>query len=126
MTLVDEPIIVTRDKQGQVRAMSAVCQHRAMQVCDGQGNNSTFKCPYHHWNYSLEGRLLGAPAMEKTESFDKSDFGLPSLQVEEWLGFIFVNFDPDATPLGPTLSRYTPFLDNYDLDQCRVSRNVHA
>ncbi|MDW3179082.1 MAG: aromatic ring-hydroxylating dioxygenase subunit alpha [Acidimicrobiia bacterium] len=115
VNIVDEPIIVARNKEGEVRAMSAVCQHRAMQVCEGEGNDTTFKCPYHHWNYSLEGRLLGAPAMERTEAFDKSDFGLPQLQVEEWLGFVFVNFDADAAPLTPTLERYTPFLENYDL-----------
>ena len=118
--LVDEPLIITRDKQdghkkGPVRAMSAVCQHRAMQVCEGEGNSTTFKCPYHHWNYALDGRLLGAPAMERTEAFNKSECGLPQLKVEEWLGFVFVNFDPDAAPLGPTLSRYVPFLENYDL-----------
>ena len=115
VTLMDEPIIVTRDKAGEVRAMSSVCQHRAMTVCEGEGNDSTFKCPYHHWNYGLDGRLLGAPAMEKTEGFDKGDWGLPAVAVEEWLGFIFVNFDADAAPLAPTLERYTPYLDNYDL-----------
>ena len=116
VTMVDEPIIVARNKDGEVRAMSAVCQHRAMQVCDGEGNDTTFKCPYHHWNYSLDGRLLGAPAMERTEAFDKSEFGLPQLQVEEWFGFVFVNFDAEAAPLAPTLDRYTPFLKNYDLE----------
>ena len=75
-----------------------------MQVCDGQGNASTFKCPYHHWNYGLDGRLLGAPAMERTEGFDKKDFPLPSLRVELWQGFVFVNLDPDAAPLAPTLA----------------------
>ncbi len=115
VTLCDEPIIVTRDKAGALRAMSAVCQHRAMQVCDGAGNSSTFKCPYHHWTYGLDGRLLGAPAMERTEGFDKADFGLPQLGVEEWQGFVFVNFDPAAEPLAPTLAGYEPFIDHYDL-----------
>ena len=116
VTIMDEPLIITRDKEQNVRAMSAVCQHRAMQVCEGAGNSSTFKCPYHHWNYALDGRLLGAPAMERTEGFDKSEWGLPQLQVEEWMGFVFVNFDPDASPLAPTLERYSPYLKNYDLE----------
>lgn len=116
VTLCDEPVIVTRDKDGAVRALSAVCQHRAMQVCDGSGNTRTFKCPYHHWTYALDGRLLGAPAMERTEDFDKSDFALPQLAVECWQGFVFVNFDAGAAPLAPTLSRYEPYLTNYHLD----------
>ena len=116
VTIVDEPLIIARNKAGDVCAMSAVCQHRAMQVCEGEGNSTTFKCPYHHWNYGLDGRVLGAPAMERTEAFNKADFGLPQLRVEEWLGFVFVNFDQDASPLAPTLERYSPFVHNYDLE----------
>jgi phenylpropionate dioxygenase-like ring-hydroxylating dioxygenase large terminal subunit len=115
VTLHSEPIIVARDKGGEIRAMSAVCQHRAMQVCEGSGNSTTFKCPYHHWIYGLDGRLLGAPAMERTADFDKGDNGLPALQVEEWQGFVFVNLDPSAPPLAPTLRRYEPYLEHYDL-----------
>ena len=115
VTLVDEPLVVVRGKDGQVRCLSAVCQHRAMQVCDGAGNDTKLTCPYHHWSYALDGRLLGAPAMERTEGFEKSEWALPQLRVEEWQGFVFVNLDPDAAPLAPTLSRYEPFLTNYDL-----------
>lgn len=113
--LMGEPVIVLRAKDGELRAMSAVCQHRAMQVCEGSGSNTTFKCPYHHWIYGQDGRLLGAPAMERTEDFDKGEYGLPTLAVEEWMGFIFVNFDPDPAPLAPTLERYAPYIANYDL-----------
>jgi len=116
VNIAREPIIVVRDKEGGIRAMSAVCQHRAMQVCEGQGNTSTFKCPYHHWIYGLDGRLLGAPAMERTENFEKSDWGLPQMRVELWMGFIFVNLDADASPLAPTLERYSKYLVNYDLE----------
>ncbi|MGD9703173.1 MAG: SRPBCC family protein [Acidimicrobiia bacterium] len=116
VVIADEPLIVVRDKDGSVNCLSAVCQHRAMQVCDGSGTTSTFKCPYHHWNYALDGRLLGAPAMERTEGFDKKASGLPSLQVELWAGFVFVNMDPSAAPLAPTLASYEPYLANYDLD----------
>ena len=117
VTITGEPLIVLRDKEGTIRCLSAVCQHRAMQVCEGEGNSTTFKCPYHHWIYGQDGRLLGAPAMERTEGFDKSEWGLPQMQVEEWMGFVFVNLDPDAAPLAPTLERYSPYLTNYHLSE---------
>jgi phenylpropionate dioxygenase-like ring-hydroxylating dioxygenase large terminal subunit len=116
VTIADEPLIVVRDKDGNVNCLSAVCQHRAMTVCTGSGNDTTFKCPYHHWIYGLDGRLLGAPAMERTEGFEKKDHPLPSLKVELWKGFVFVNMDAGAAPLAPTLASYEPYLENYDLD----------
>ena len=114
-TVNGEPVIVVRGKDGEIRALSAVCQHRAMQVCEGAGNDTKFTCPYHHWSYGLDGRLLGAPAMERTKDFDKSDWGLPRLRLEIWNGFVFINFDKEAEPLAPTLSRYAPYLEHYDL-----------
>jgi phenylpropionate dioxygenase-like ring-hydroxylating dioxygenase large terminal subunit len=77
-----EPIIVARAKDETVRAFSSICQHRGMQVVDDEGNCSKFTCPYHLWSYDLTGRLLGAPAMERTEGFDKKDYPLPALSVE--------------------------------------------
>ena len=67
-----EPVIVARGKDREIRAFSSICQHRGMQVVDQPGNCTTFTCPYHHWVYGLDGRLLGAPAMERTEGFDNS------------------------------------------------------
>ena len=110
-----EPIIVTRAKDGEIHAFSAICQHRGMQVVDDEGNCTKFTCPYHLWSYDLTGRLLGAPAMERTDGFDRKQFPLPALKVELWLGFVFVHFDPDAQPLAPTLATYAPYLEHYDL-----------
>jgi phenylpropionate dioxygenase-like ring-hydroxylating dioxygenase large terminal subunit len=115
-TVNGEPIIVARGKDSVVRAFSAVCRHRGMQIADDNGNCGTFTCPYHQWVYGLDGRLLGAPAMERTADFDKKQIVLPPLAVEEWQGFLFVNFDTDAAPLGPTLRRYEPYLEHYDLE----------
>ena len=114
-TVNDEPIIVTRGKDGSVHAFSAICQHRGMQVADDEGSCTKFTCPYHLWSYDLTGRLLGAPAMERTADFDKKDFPLPPLKVELWQGFVFVHFDADAEPLAPTLATYEPYIEHYDL-----------
>ncbi|MDT8872901.1 aromatic ring-hydroxylating dioxygenase subunit alpha [Komagataeibacter rhaeticus] len=64
-TIVGEPILVTRGRDGVLRAMSSVCQHRGMLVAEGHGRKRSFVCPYHHWTYGLDGQLVAAPAMEK-------------------------------------------------------------
>jgi phenylpropionate dioxygenase-like ring-hydroxylating dioxygenase large terminal subunit len=87
-----------------------------MVINDGAGNCKAFTCPYHLWTYGLDGRLMGAPAMEQSVGFDKSEFCLPSMKVELWNGFIFMNFDPDAPPLAPTLTGAEEALENYDLE----------
>ena len=94
------------ETRAEIKALSAVCQHRAMLVAEGKGNKRAFRCPYHHWTYSLDGDLLKGPAMEATYNFSEAH-GLPSFQVELWLGFIFINFDPKArhSVLGSRQSR---------------------
>jgi len=113
--IIGEPIVVARARDGVVRAMSSVCQHRGMLVAEGKGAARGFLCPYHHWVYGLDGRLVNAPAMERTCDFDKKQVHLPEFRVEIWLGFIFINFDADAAPLAPRLGKVSAALAAYDL-----------
>ncbi len=110
-----EPIVVVKGRDGVIRAMSTVCQHRAMLVAEGRGNARGFVCPYHHWTYGLDGELRGAPAMERTADFDRRKVRLPQFKMEIWQGFIFINFDLQAAPLAPRLTKLTAVLENYDL-----------
>jgi phenylpropionate dioxygenase-like ring-hydroxylating dioxygenase large terminal subunit len=114
--IADEPLLVVRDQQRQVRVLSAVCQHRGMVVAEGSGRCSKFTCPYHHWSYALDGRLLGAPAMDRAVGFRKQDHGLPSLPIEVWQGFVFTTFDPDPEPLAPSLRELEEPLANFELE----------
>jgi len=113
--IVGEPIVVTRTREGEIKALSSVCQHRAMLVAEGKGNARGFVCPYHHWVYGLDGQLITAPAMEKTCNFDKKSVRLPAFKVETWLGFIFINFHADAAPLSPRLAKVEAAIAGYDL-----------
>jgi len=118
-TLLNEPLVVVKGKDGEIRVLSSVCQHRAMTVVEGTGNASTFTCPYHHWVYGNDGRLLGAPAMHRTEEFDKAGFGLPSLPVEIWQGFVFTTFaaDPPPSP-AERFAKVEPYVRNFELADC--------
>ncbi len=115
--IAGEPLIVVRDNAGTIRVLSAVCQHRGMVLAEGNGNCARFRCPYHHWTYSLEGKLAGAPEMENAKGFERADFDLPSLPVEIWQGFVFTNFDPNPEPLAPGLSELEEPLEHYNLPE---------
>jgi phenylpropionate dioxygenase-like ring-hydroxylating dioxygenase large terminal subunit len=109
-----EPILVTRANDGEIRAMAAICRHRG-QVVPCKENQKTLRCPLHFWTYDLEGNLIGAPRMDQEQivALRKSE-RLPPVRLELWHGFIFVNLDPDAKPLAPTLAKVEPFWDGYE------------
>lgn len=109
-----EPVLVTRTDDGRIHAMAAICRHRG-QVIPCAGNQKTLRCPLHFWTYDLEGNLIGAPRMGKDETtaLRKSE-RLPSVRLEIWHGFVFVNLDPDAEPLAPTLAKVEPFWAGYE------------
>ena len=73
--LVDQPIAVTRARDGEIHAFSRICLHRAMPLAAGAGNASRFVCPYHNWTYELDGRLRSAPMMDGVEGFHATAAG---------------------------------------------------
>jgi choline monooxygenase len=117
-----EPIIVVRDKEGQVRGLSAACRHRGTEVAAGQGNCASFKCPYHGWVYSLKGELIGVPGMDGVEGFDRKDWGLPAVRTEVWGGFVFVNFDLASPSLLASMGDLPRRLETYRFEDMRVTR----
>jgi choline monooxygenase len=101
--ITGEPILVTRDPDGVLRAFSNVCRHRGSLLAEGHGQAPVIRCPYHAWTYSLDGRLFGQPEFEGVEDWERSQICLPQFQVETWGPFVFVNQDPHAPPLAEVL-----------------------
>lgn len=119
-TLLDEPLVAVRGDDGAIRVLSRVCRHRWMPVVEGRGNRRSFQCPYHLWTYGLDGRLVGAPDMERAEGFRRADCQLPALRVETWLGFVFASFDPQAAPLAPRLAGLERVVAPYRPEEMRT------
>jgi choline monooxygenase len=116
ITRFDERIIVVRDKDGVLHALSATCRHRGFPVADGSGNCSKtrgFVCPYHGWAYRADGSLAAAPFMQK--GFDASASRLPEFGIDVWQGFIFINFDAAAPKLSPQLKTVDKVMDPFNL-----------
>ena len=101
--IAGEPILVTRDQDGTLRAFSNVCRHRGSLLAEGHGAAPVIRCPYHAWTYTLDGRLHGQPEFEGVENWDRSQICLPEFRVETWGPFVFVNQDAQAPPLAEVL-----------------------
>jgi len=102
-TILDEPIVVARGTDGQLRGFYNVCRHRAGQVALTRGNRKSLQCRYHGWTYGLDGSLRACPEMEDADGFRKEDFGLVPIRVEAWGPFVFANLHPSAPSLGEVM-----------------------
>ncbi len=97
------PIVVTRARDGEMRAFLNVCRHRGFLVADGEGRRETLQCGYHAWTYGLDGSLRTAPRSEVEPGFDKEQLALVPVSVDTWGPFVFVNPDVEAGPLADSL-----------------------
>lgn len=113
--LADQPIIVLRDREGALKALSNVCRHRMSTLLHGRGHTKSIVCPYHAWTYNLDGSLRGAPAMAGNSGFCKSDYALPQIRCEEWLGWVFITLNPEAQPVAARLAELEQMIAGYDM-----------
>ncbi|CAN5792629.1 N/A [soil metagenome] len=95
-----EPVLLARGADGEIRAFLNMCRHRAMAVAEGSGcGASSLRCPYHGWEYGLDGSLTRVPQRSaQFPGLDLDDLGLLPMAVGTWAGLVFVKPDPDAGP----------------------------
>ncbi|WP_206602811.1 aromatic ring-hydroxylating oxygenase subunit alpha [Leptolyngbya ohadii] len=109
-------ILITRGKDGNLRAFHNVCPHRAALFCSEPGSHQLkhLVCPYHAWTYSLEGDLVGVPREGRfSEDFCRSDYALMPIRLELWQNFIFICFSEAAPPLHDFLGGIPTALSNH-------------
>jgi phenylpropionate dioxygenase-like ring-hydroxylating dioxygenase large terminal subunit/AcrR family transcriptional regulator len=113
--LLGERAFVIRGRDGELRAFHNVCRHRAHAVVTGERGTCkrAIACPYHGWTYDLDGRLKGVPAAETFAPFDKTAYGLKALDLEVYLGLVFVRFVGGGPSVAERLAPYTEELSRY-------------
>jgi choline monooxygenase len=118
--IAGEPVLLVRDGDGALRALSNVCRHRAGPVARGKGRGRALRCGYHGWTYGLDGRLLATPEFEGVPDFDPASVRLPGLRVAEFGPLAFVNLDGAAPDLGRVLGEMA--TEAADLGRLRFFR----
>ncbi|MGE3143536.1 MAG: aromatic ring-hydroxylating dioxygenase subunit alpha, partial [Hyphomonadaceae bacterium] len=93
--LTGAPILLVRDGAGLVRAFLNTCRHRGARLIEGAGEGLTrIGCPFHAWNYDLEGAPAFIPQPEGFAGLDRAAFSLTRLPCVEKYGFIWVKPTP--------------------------------
>lgn len=114
------PIIILRDRAGEIRAFHNSCRHRGSQICaTGTGKANRLVCPYHQWTYDLDGRLAHAGRMQA--SFDSAQHSLAPVRVETIAGSIYVCMTDDAPDFEPFRTALTPLLTPHNLLDAKVA-----
>jgi Rieske 2Fe-2S family protein len=121
--IADEPVVVVREKNGNIQAFANVCRHRGVQVAWNAGNTKYFSCPYHGWVYDTSGKLVDAQYLEKAKNFRKENCALPRIKTEIWAGFVFINFDNDSAPLMDSLEKwdFPRIYEPYQMERLKLA-----
>lgn len=110
-----DPMIVVRGTDGTVRCFYNTCQHRGAPVVREQrGSARRLRCQYHSWTYEIDGgTLVALPDERDFVELNWADRCLPKVSCDVFAGFVFVNIDPDASPLlewlGGAAEMFAPF-----------------
>jgi len=92
--LINTPILVVRKNKNNISAYLNICSHRGARIAEGTGKKAySFKCPYHSWVYSLDGKLIGRPREKAFEKLPKSICGLKKLKIHNLNGFLWLTLN---------------------------------
>lgn len=119
----DYPVVIVRNKAGEIRAYHNACRHRGHRICvEDSGKAARLVCPYHQWTYDYDGNLIYAANMG--ESFDPSQFPLTPVHVGVAESYIFVCVAEDAPDFETFAQTLTPFLAPHDPEKWKVAHTT--
>jgi phenylpropionate dioxygenase-like ring-hydroxylating dioxygenase large terminal subunit len=104
LTFMGMPLLMLRDKQGEVRVFQNICRHRGMILVDAPRKiEGAIRCPYHSWCYSTDGRLVstphvGGPGQNTHEGIDRDLLGLIEVRSHIWMDVVYINISGTAAP----------------------------
>ena len=117
------PTIITRDNDGKAHALLNICTHRAARLKEGFGNARSLSCPYHAWNFGLDGTLRKVFKQDSFGSIEKCEYDLDKISCEEKYGMIFICFDSgNQLDIDNHLGNMALSLDIWEFNELRFIR----
>ncbi|WP_274570956.1 benzoate 1,2-dioxygenase large subunit [Neisseria leonii] len=117
LTMGRQPVVIARNRNGELNAFLNACTHRGAQLCRyKRGNKATYTCPFHGWTFNNSGKLLKVKDPENAgypDCFNKEgSHDLKRLpHFENYRGFLFGSLNPDSPPLAEYLGEAAKIID---------------
>jgi len=122
--IVDHSYIVTRLRDGSIKAFANSCLHRGRTLREENGNVQRFRCPFHGFTWGIDGKFVGMPCKWDFKHVDTDTLNLPEARVDTWGGFVFINIDGKAPPLLEYLGVLPEHYAHYQLE--KAHKGVHV
>ncbi|WP_068071660.1 aromatic ring-hydroxylating oxygenase subunit alpha [Novosphingobium lentum] len=118
-------IVIVRAPEG-LKAYRNSCRHRGTKLkpSNSTGWSQTLRCPFHAWEWSLDGGLVNRPCDWEFPHLPAADAGLRPVQVDSWNGFVFINMSAEAPPLLEYLEVLPDHFKRWDMTGWYVHTHV--
>ncbi len=127
VNIAGESILLVCDEKSRLHGFNNVCRHRGAELVKSATPDEkcgTFRagirCPYHSWNYHLNGDLHSTPHVD----VDKSCLGLHTVAVDTWGGYVFVRVTDGEQPLTEALGEIPARIRRYPMAELRVGHRI--
>ncbi|MBX7168216.1 MAG: aromatic ring-hydroxylating dioxygenase subunit alpha [Pirellulales bacterium] len=122
VAVADDPIVIIRGDDGQLRAFYNVCRHRGSLVCvEEHGHVGRLVCPYHQWTYGRQGELLSCRGMHE---IDRAEYGLRTVHLAEVAGLVFVSLADTPPDFAPARQCLNTLAVPQGLDRAKIAHQV--
>ena len=117
-----QPMVMARDRNGDVQVLYNRCPHRGAQLCTARKGNTgnNFYCSYHAWTFHLDGKLESMPAKQDYDGtnmdFDNPEFHMARpARSDNYRGFWFAKLTEGGadlrTHLGDSAAAFDQLID---------------
>jgi choline monooxygenase len=94
---LNEPLLLTRDKDNTMHCLSNVCTHRGTLVVQEPCRLTNLRCRYHGRLFRLDGRFHSMPEFREVQDFPTKDDDLASLPLLQWGPLLFTSLEPSSS-----------------------------
>jgi phenylpropionate dioxygenase-like ring-hydroxylating dioxygenase large terminal subunit len=119
-------VLVCRTENHEIKAYRNSCMHRGTKLkpANSSGFSKSIRCPYHGWEWNLDGSLKSFPCEWDFPHVNPDEVGLSAVRAETWGGFVFVNLDPSAPALLDYLHPLPDHIDSRVFEERYVAQHI--